>query len=258
MLGYINGPPPRIRDETRPQPGLSPRAKRLLAALLALLLLALLAWWWSQPRSIGDVALVGPRGPACERFVLANDVSGSMQEFAEHRQRAVAEFLSWAPKNLRPDDELGVIDFASDARWARHPESVMTGDSPAAQSLGGGTDVAPLDRELAQLPPSPCDTSLLFLSDAHIQGLPANVGDGRAWLRRLRVHDIVLLVPAGGIDVNTGWVDAFPEAMPATFDGSDSGEAGLAFARTFAHLTGQELSSRAPTLPLSAADGLPR
>lgn len=114
------------------------RVRRLLAVLLLLAAVPVLLAWaltdLSEPeRLLADRPLVGSRGPSCLRLVIANDVSGSMSDFAGARDAALHQLVDWAPRNLRPDDELSIVDFAADAA-VRLPVSPVRTIGPAAAS----------------------------------------------------------------------------------------------------------------------------
>ncbi len=238
MYGYISG------KGTVPRRGLVALAK-LLLPLVLLGLLAGLLWskLWRPPESLDEVTLAGARGPACVRLLLVPDQSGSMSAFAAARERAVQRFLGWAPGNLRPDDEVGVLDFASEAQWSRMPAPIDTDASyrNGTADLGGGTQFAPVIEAVRALPASRCDTALVLLSDAQIDGVPSDRDAGRQLMQELDVHDVALLVPDRAIEVWSGWATVFPTAQPEAFNGLDDAETGLVFAAQVATLTGQEL-----------------
>lgn len=213
-------------------------------ALIAALLIPLILWMTRSrtPHSLDDVQLVGARGPACVRLIIAADVSGSMQNYAAARTSALGEIRLWAKRNLRPDDEIGVLEFAGNAVWLNEPARVDGAPGAATGVLNPtGTAFPPILDLVGALPASRCDTSLTFLSDALMDGLPADPGSARLALRRPGVHDVSLLVPGSGIPVNGGWAHLYPEAPPVTFDGTNAGATGLAFGRVVAAITHQQL-----------------
>jgi len=226
---------------------LGPSLRRLVIAILAL---AILLWATipaaisrlTDPSAIDQVALTGPRGPQCLRLILAGDVSGSMTQYAAAEQAAVNQFLTWAPTNLRPDDEIGVLSFAGSIAWNRRPApanaSTMTTGTPA--NMSDGTALSPVINGIGSLPASGCRTALALLSDGQMQDLPAPQ-DARAMQVAAGIDDLSLLVPSAGIDRPTDWNTTFPAAMGTVFDGTDPNATGLTFAHLVARLTEQTL-----------------
>ena len=195
----------------------------------------------SQPDHISDVALTGPRGPACERIIMANDTSGSMSEYTIAREAALTQFLQWAPANLRADDEVGVIDFSGHAEWSRTPTRIGEPAVLIHTTPADSTALTPIIELLAALTGSTCDTTLVLLSDAQYPDIP-RPDDARALLTRADLHDIVLLVPDPDINVPTEWTQAFPTAPPIRFDGTNPDATALAIAEVTATITGQQLT----------------
>jgi hypothetical protein len=223
------------------------RPGRWLAALLLAALVPLGVLWWDGQRdadSIDELVLAGPRGTACLRLIVGNDVSGSMNDFAAARDSALADFLAWAPDNLRDDDELGVVAFAGAAAWTREPAPVVHAAArrpPVNVHQGDQTLISPVLALVAALPATPCRTALLLFSDAQLADLPPEEEQGRAAVQAAGVHDVQLLVPGEEIEVPDLWTTSFPAAAPQYFDGLDADDTGLAVASVIAGLTGQEL-----------------
>ncbi len=240
--------PPGRLDQDR-------RRRSVVLALAALLVVALLVLGWSHarphaPRTLTDAALVGVRGPACLRLAVASDVSGSMSSYSQPREDAVAELLAWAPKNLRTDDEIGVLEFADTAAWLSKP-AIVSSSSPgvrleptAESALGGGTELAPVLAAVRSLPASQCRTALVLVSDGQFADLPGSASAALVDLQTAHVDDFALLVPSRHISVPREWSSLFPYSRPAHFDGSDSDATALVFGGTIAHLTGQRLERR--------------
>jgi hypothetical protein len=223
---------------------------RWLVALAAVALLGAAALWWDGRRgadSIDGVFLTGPRQSYCLRMVVGNDVSGSMTDFAAARESALSDFLGWAPDNLRPNDEVGVIDFAGAASWTRVPTPIGSSAvrGPARDVyVGDQTLLMPVLDRVAELPSSPCHTVLVLFSDAQLSDLPPTEEEGRSVLQAAGLDGVVLLVPGDDIDVPDVWTTVFPAAEPQSFDGLDADETGLTVASVVAELTGQDLAER--------------
>lgn len=214
----------------------------LLTALVAVAL-AVPAWEASSaPNSLDEVVLVGDRGPGCIRLVVASDQSGSMTGFAVPREQALAQFLKWAPTNLRPDDEITVLAFTDHVETVLKPVSVTA--HPTAGSLaidGQDTLFAPVISAISQLPATDCSTALLLLSDGVMSDLNDDPETARAQVRAAGVNELFLLVPGDDIGVAPEWAQTYPYAAPVRFDGTDPTETGLVFGRTLSTLTGQNL-----------------
>jgi hypothetical protein len=201
------------------------RRRRRIAGLLALLavplLLSLLLASWPQEADeshpaagsgapgVAGIVLAGPRGPSCLRLVLANDVSGSMSDYAMAREQAMTALLNWLPKNLRSDDEIAVIDFAETAATKMPPTKVSTLVSGNTLASGGAMDgsytwFTPVLTQMDSWPKTNCDIALVLLSDAQIvlsaendnpTSLPADADAGRQLVQEHNIHDVRLLVP---------------------------------------------------------------
>jgi hypothetical protein len=227
------------------QPGIpfvGPRRRSwLFAVLLAALLAALLAWPSRHSTALNDLRLVGPRGPVCLRIVIADDISGSMTKFASARNAAVEEMRRWAGHNLRPDDQIGVLQFAVNAGWQSGPGSATPSPHASVVHDGINTNLNPVLQLVQALPASSCDTALVLVSDAQLADLPADPVAGRRALEAGHVHDLFLLAPGQSIDVPPAWTTAFPEAEPRRFNGNDAAATGLTFGDVVATLTRQQL-----------------
>ncbi|WP_280488840.1 hypothetical protein [Nocardia farcinica] len=214
----------------------------MLAALIATVL-AIPTWKAvSAPDSLEEVALVGDRGPGCIRLVVANDQSGSMTDFAVPREQALAQFLRWAPTNLRADDEIAVLAFTDHVKTVLEPISVTA--RPTVESLtidGQDTLFAPVISAISQLPATACSTALVLLSDGVMSDLSGDAETARGQLRTAGVNEVFLLVPGESIDVAPGWTQTYPYAAPVRFNGTDPAETGLVFGQTLASMTGQNL-----------------
>lgn len=226
----------------------SARAVRRLAAIAGGLVLALGAtagvWRVLTPLNLGEAALDGPRGPGCLRLVLVADVSGSMEALAAPRDAAVAQLLAWAPRNLRPDDELAMVTFASDAVVTIPPTRI---DRPAVRSdarpVADSTSFDPVVARIAAFKQTRCQTGLVLLSDGQFGDLKTSEMAATRQLAAARVDSIAFLVP-GRIEIPTNWSQIYPSAPPDFFDGANSDQTALAVARHIADFTHQSLRRR--------------
>lgn len=222
--------------------------RRVLLLLLILGLVGSLLWWWGSrhtPKSLTDTALVGQRGPGCVRVIIASDESGSMTDFIGPRERALAQLLNWVPNNLRPDDELSVLTFSGDTFISLPPTAI--GSQPVLRATPDATDGTSLDsviQVIRTMPATPCVRSLVLLSDGIFQDLPGDSTTARTRLRDSDITELFLLVPGKKIPIEPTWNQLFPYATPVVFNGYDPDQTGLAFGRTLALVTGQELRAR--------------
>lgn len=226
------------------------RSRRWLWVLIGLVLLLLLVWglirWNSHrtpPATLAQAVLTGPRGPECLRLVVAEDVSGSMADYALARAQALTAVLAWAPGQLRADDELAVITFAASATTRLQPTPVGQTAVPADTAADGGdTLFTPVVDAAAQFPTTSCHTHLLVVGDGLIfDGVEA--GD----LTRLSasgIDSVGLLMPSTDLDAPEEFLSAFPYAQTDSFDGTDADETALALAQVVATQTGQSIERR--------------
>lgn len=224
-------------------PALPAWLRRLLLVPLLLALLALPAWLLLRPPAALDEAwLAGARGPGCLRLVIASDLSGSMADLQEPRDRAVAQLLGWAPANLRANDELALVSFAGDARTNLAPTPVDRLTAPVPDAPGANsTRLTPLLGAVRAFPDTRCRTALLILGDGVFEDLPGSETDATASLFAAGVDEIALLVP-GQTEVSPVWRERYPASPPRVFDGRDPDATGLAIAEQLARFTGQQLT----------------
>ncbi|RUP32992.1 MAG: VWA domain-containing protein [Mycolicibacterium sp.] len=220
----------------------------LLLLVLVALLIGLPLWWYlnrDDPDSLDHAALVGQRGPGCARIIIASDESGSMEKFVQPRNHALAQLLSWAPNNLRDDDELEAVVFSGDTFVAMPPTEIrkgpVLGRTPPPVD---GTTLVPLLNTIQRMPPSHCAQSLILLSDGIFQDLPAGADAARRQLKDAGIGNLFLLVPGKKIKFEPSWQGLYPYAAPVIFDGLNSDKTGLAIGHALASITGQQLKER--------------
>jgi hypothetical protein len=178
-------------------------------------------------------------------LVVGVDDSGSMREVAGARDSALDQLMAWAPKNLRADDQIAVIDFAETSA-VRLPTTGaqrvgVLGGMPGAVRDGHDTLLGPVLAQLSSQQVSGCRTALALISDAQLADLPATEDAGRALVAEGHVDDVRLLVPGKDVDVPKAWNQAFPAARPERFDGRNQDETAVAIGQVIAGLTGQHL-----------------
>jgi hypothetical protein len=227
-------------------------SNRLYALPLLLVLLLAAGWYLWPARGTASGTLSGYRASGardelnCLRLVVGVDVSGSMRDFAVPRDDALGQLFSWVKKkNLRPDDQVAIIDFAAVAKIRMWPTQVahLGGLPPPAGARDGVyTYFHPILTILDQFPRTSCDTALALISDAQLIDLPSTAPAGRQLLLDHQVGKIRLLVPGAAIHVDPTWTKGFPSAAPYVFDGTDTEATSLALGHTVVSLTGQSLA----------------
>lgn len=244
MLNLVGNGPLKAPDGTR--------SRRRLLFLVLLPLLLLTSLWRATggddaAASVTTLAggrLTGPRGPACIRLVVAEDVSGSMEAFSAARDRAISQFLSWAPGNLRADDEIGVVTFSGVARWRIPPTRVGTPPKmTTVGDLGDGTEFRPMVEVVGKSSNGQCENHLVMVSDAQFSDAPATATEARSLLQDAGITGIYLLVPGKDVNVFPSWEVVYPAAPPKRFDGMDADATGVEFAKVVASATGQSLDA---------------
>lgn len=198
------------------------------------------------PAGLARYSLRGARPAGPIRLVIARDVSASMSPMEAPRETALTELLGWLPRNLRPNDEIGVLDFAVGAQWVMRPTVVQQlaafGPSLLASTLdGGGTEWRPVIDRVQGLPAHRTRTSLWLVSDGQYPDYPASTDIGRRMLQDAGIHSMPLLIPTDASDVPRAWADAFPDEPCLTFDGMNAHATAMAFAHALVTVTGQRL-----------------
>ena len=223
--------------------GPSPRLLKLLGLpLLAALLVVPLFGWLRPPTSLSEAALTGARGPGCLRLVLASDHSGSMTELQVARDQAIAQLFGWAPRNLRPNDEIAVVTFAGDAVTTLQPTAIGQLQPPGTATPDPRhTRLLPVLDQLTTFPATRCRSALVVMGDGWFSDLPADSASGTQALHDAGIDEVALLVP-GRTDTPEEWLQVFPSAPAQVFDGRSPDATGLVIAQQLARWTGQDLT----------------
>jgi len=171
-----------------------------------------------------------------------------MTAFAAPRQQALAYFFAWVPLNLRPYDEVAVLDFAGTAAWTLRPTSVDEIAQGRHTLIDPGvvdqtsTNLRPVLERVAALPFTPARTSVWLFSDGQYGDYPDHETDARHVLAEAGVTTLPLLVPDPTITVPTRWSDCFSREVLETFHGLDPHETALALGHATAATTRQHLT----------------
>lgn len=232
------GRPPRVhRDRKIPLLPLAAAAILIPAAILggpAVL----------QPTDLTNAVLEGPRklaGRAC--LVLADDLSGSMAQYAGQRQAAKAALLPWLKANLQPDDQVALADFTDQAVLTLPATSAaqLPAMPPAEAFAGsGGTAVTPAVQLLGDaLQASQCAaTALVMITDGKIGDPPDLLAHTLAQHQITRVY---ALNPDGGHRPAELDHPALRGITVLDIHDADDSDLALRYASLVAELTGQEL-----------------
>ena len=167
-------------------------------------------------RDLDSYMLTGGRGPGTIRVIVAQDISGSMSQYAAARAAALSQLLDWAPDNLRPDDQIGVLDFAGSAAWVLRPTPMrdITDGDVRMISHGdvdvSGTNLVPVLNRVAALPPTPAATSVWLLSDGEYGDYLGGVDPSGRALVAAGIAAMPLLVPDTRITIPQQWWDNHP------------------------------------------------
>lgn len=230
-------------------------AARALAALsiAAAAILALLAWMIVPPlldraAAADDLtrqALVGPRNLTCQRIVILLDESGSMTDFAKVRTDAIAILATWAPHNLRKNDQLSVVEWANTAVTTTPPTDIGALDAATLTvrnpDVGGGTEILPAVQQAAGMSRSACRSSLVFVSDGQID--QANAAALDAALHGASVDSVSLILP-NSTPAPDYWMQLFPFSETYHADERNTGQTARALGQAIASATRQRLEVR--------------
>lgn len=181
--------------------------------------------------NVSRYSLRGERTEPAVRIIVLQDRSGSMAPYAAVRDETLAAIFEWAPKNLLPDDEFGVIDFADQAGVAMELTSVSRLDieKVGIGAPSGGTLIRPpISLVMDWLSPVK-PVWILALSDGEIFD--------RITLAEARVlgtsGGTVLINPAYGV-LPKAWEASFPDSHLVTLEGDTAGSAAVGIARALA------------------------
>ncbi|WP_158630655.1 VWA domain-containing protein [Nocardioides daphniae] len=231
--------------ELAPLPGRA-RIPWWLAALLVLALMGGL-WWFTRdedPESLVQSRLVGPRSPAPVSVAILLDESGSFTDYDQVRRQVLDQLTEWAPENLRPDDLVTVVSFASDAAvkmpTTRVADLANRPPAYAPTAPGGGTDIQPALRLLTDgTEATKASVSLVAVTDTMIGDAdPDAIGD---LVHGLGATTMSVITPTG---VEGDWRDAFGWELEINADAGSVDQTALAVGEAFAHATGQRLEAR--------------
>lgn len=236
-------------------PGATPRRRAWLwaAGVCALLVVALAAGLLVRqlaapppaPTALGTAHLTGPRTPEPVAIIIVLDNSGSFARYTHVRDQVLDSISGWAPDNLRGDDQLAVISFASDAAVQLPATQVADLASGAARltavtPTGGGTNILPaLDLARGQRYTPGAKTSLVVVTDSVITDLDAR--RVAAALTGLDVSSMSVITPRG-VTLTRDWRAAFAGAHQFTADPASEHEVSVALGEAFAVATGQRLT----------------
>ncbi len=240
-----NAAPVGVLRDLRPLPR-APRLRRLWPLLLLLALLAgLLAWRLADrgPATLAETRLAGPRGPAPISAVVLLDESGSFREYAALRETLLRQLASWAPDNLRPDDQVTVISFAGDAVTKLEPVTVenLAEHGPHYRSVtvdASSTRILPALEEAVRVAPRGVTTTVIALTDTIVTDAePQSVAE---LMRSLQGETLTVVLPdqAG---VTDPWQDAFGWGQVVRADPGSVDETGVALATALAFATRQHI-----------------
>ncbi|MGX5654045.1 hypothetical protein ACWKWC_04665 [Geodermatophilus nigrescens] len=239
------------RDLTRggrlsPGPPFGTATRRVVALVAAVAAAmagcALLTGGPGPATDVDEVQLAGARSPGCVRLLVLSDLSGSMADHAGTRTAALGRILDWAPRNLRPDDELAVIAYAGSADLVlpTTPVADFAGAAlpPARLAEPDGTRLDDVVRVVSELPATTCRTTMLFLSDGVLTEEP--LADVDEVLGAAGVASVATVVPQG-VEMPDAWRALFPYGTEAEVADRQPGRLAVAVAEVLAEATGQEV-----------------
>lgn len=234
--------PPRVRADHAVPLWVAVAA---VAAVLALAGLAAHQYISRRPpTSLDQAVLQGPRllhGPVC--LALATDVSGSMNELADARRRALADLLSFSRRSLASDDVLAAVAF-DDKAWTTLPPARVESlpASPPIERPGNGssTEFAPAVDAVARLfRTTACSAiAVASITDGQFGDAP---GALRAHLDDAALTRVRLLLPGGRGRPAPLTAPELVGVQVAHFDAGDTHRLGLLYGQLLADLTGQRL-----------------
>jgi hypothetical protein len=214
----------------------------LLLGALALVVIPPIADRAEAQNDLTRLVLVGARNLTCQRVVVLLDQSGSMTEYAQVRDDAMATLAAWAPENLRADDQLAVVRWADTATIDVPPTEVgsLTPSSLAVGTgdVGGGTSLDPSIEQVASMGETSCRTSLVYVSDGQIAETSAARLEPA--IRASGIDRIGLILP-NSTSAPEYWLGLFPYSDVFHADPDDPRQTARALGEAMATATGQQL-----------------
>lgn len=216
---------------------------RVLAATAVVLLFGVGAWVYvDRPTEISDIALSGPRSPVPIDVVILLDESGSFDAYANARKATIEQLAVWAPQNLRPDDTVTVVSFASGAA-IRLPLTPVSGLQQAQFDQDVefemlGTAIVPALTLAASLG-SGHNRALIAVTDTDIAA--ANPAVVERLITETNATSLSAVMP-NGESTRAQWLELFPWGEEFWADPNSANEVSLALGKALAHATGQQVT----------------
>jgi hypothetical protein len=196
------------------------------------------------PGQLDQAELGGGRqlaGRAC--VVLASDVSGSMEQYADVREAALQQLTRFSRRALRPDDVVLVVTYDGGMAVALPPTAVRDlpgGEVPEPMSGADGTALLPVVEGISSLlAPRHCAaTGLASVTDGELQDDAAPLAQA---LDAAAVRHVHFLVPGGEGRPGPTGSPLLADVRVLHFQPGDATQIGLDYGQLIAELTGQKL-----------------
>lgn len=129
--------------------------------------------------------------------MIGVDLSLSAHRVVPATDSGLELLADWLPYELRPEDELAVIDFAEAARLRLAPTPVSARPRPSPREIllqHCASQLASLGQQASALGQDDLDTVLVVLSDKQLADAPRNSEDflARTGLRSVRMTGLAL------------------------------------------------------------------